>query len=167
MPPPMITLTADEIRIAAMVGILRQCAHLGRRRDRFPTVDPWEQDIHGACGELAVCKFTGLVWTGLAQLGARDVGDGIEVRTRRPSPTVRDDELLLTIWPDSLVASAAYVLVISRLPVFEICGWIYGHEAQRADWLLPLGRSSERAYRVPRLRLHAPEDLVGLTREIA
>jgi len=147
--PGFITLTAEECFSAAIVGVGRRMSGLlgmspKHGRKRYGS-DLWGADIEAAGAEMAVAKYLGQYWTGVAStFKGPDVGIDIQVRhTERPTG-------LLIIRKDDNSA-AAYVLVVGLMPSYEIVGYIYGGEAKRPEWLSTFGQPTrEPAYKVPR-----------------
>lgn len=124
-----VTLTEYELRMAAQVGIERHIDSLvhGRRQaaaDRAP-VGNWQQDIEGACGELAVAKALGRYWNGSVNTFKQggDVGK-VQVRTRSEHhyelivrPQDRDDDY--------------FVLVTGVAPDYRVVGYMRGADAKQ------------------------------------
>src|SRR4051812_27290461 len=79
-----VSLTASQLRQAAMVGVERQIDNLFHGRQHAYGMDPemaWQAHIEGAAGEMAVAKWSGRYWCGnFGELDADDVGDW-QVRT--------------------------------------------------------------------------------------
>lgn len=138
-----VTLTEQEMRLAADVGVGRQIrSMLAGRKDAYGFKgDPWRIHIEGAMGELALAKALGRYWSGAGELYGddTDVG-GVQVRTR----TRHDYELY--VWPRD-EDEAIFVLVTGTPPSFRVHGWIRGADAKRQEWFKSLGRAP--AYFVP------------------
>lgn len=121
MPDPvMITLTASEARMAALIGVERQLAALSNgNRDR-PGVKPavrWGNHIEGAAAELAFAKVMGWYWDGSVNVfHTRTDVRNVEVRGR---PRHDYD---LPIRPHD--KRGVYVLVTGQLPgPYRVHGW--------------------------------------------
>jgi hypothetical protein len=142
-----IQLTPDEVCLAANHAIMRRRAKLvGERRDREQGErSTWENEVEGACAELAFCKHHGIYWSGVSALRARD-GGVEDVRWTRHS---NGGLIVYPKDPDSL----RLVLLDGHAPIFRIVGWLYSREGKRKeDYLDKAGY-----FLVPRqmLRLYA------------
>lgn len=148
-----VTLTREELLIAANAGAVRRIEGiLRKRRDYFQQGDRWERDIVGAMAEMAVAKGRGSYWTGLGDhTVAADVGTRAQVR----SSTRRDASL--TIYPPD-DDSQAFVLVTCEIPVFRIVGWVWGREAkQEKFWRAFENNRHGGAWMVPQAALRSVE----------
>ena len=76
-----VTLTPNEVHLAASHGLLRRYEKLqGKRSDRIQKErSNWDNEIEGACAELAWAKHLGVYWSGVSDLKAKDGAD-MEVR---------------------------------------------------------------------------------------
>src|SRR5262245_58679562 len=121
-----VRLTWAEILLAASVGSMRRVQNL--KLNSMPgngagQHNAWTLDIEGACGEMAVAKYLGLYWGGqVGDYSANDVGK-FQVKTN----TSRQ-------WTDLIIRptdsdDGQFILVLSFLPDFEVCGWIRGRDA--------------------------------------
>lgn len=129
-----VRLTPIEVAVAAMVGVNRQnTAIRDGRPDRHGFEGPgWNVHIEGAAGEMAVAKALGIYWPcAVNTFKMPDVGR-LQVRTR--SDKKYD---LIVRHCDS--PHEVFVLVIGRVPTFEVVGWIKGVDAQRDEWLQDYG----------------------------
>ena len=157
-PAAEVRLTPHEILLAGIVALLRRIEDLGKgdkcgRDLTDPNSIGWSMEIEGACGELAVAKFTGRTWLGVGVMRGDDV-PGLQVRTTRHTTgrlLVRRDD------PNE----ATFVLVTGRTPVFVIRGWVYGREAKRDEWWGAPNPTAPALFCVPQAALHSPVDLVG------
>lgn len=151
--PLQVTLTPDEVYLAALTGIRRrvdsQRINLNDwagRNDISP--NRWDDEIEGASGEVAVAKAFGMYWDGSVNNfhNRPDLGPH-EVRTT----TLSDGSL---IYRRHEPPDLKYILVVGRSPVYTIIGWLTGHEAMANDqWLRnPGGRRP--AWFVPQHALH-------------
>lgn len=122
------TLMWPQIKKASDVGCDRNIQSL---RDNVepgagaPLSNSWTFNIEGACGELVVAEWLGEPWTGtVGDYTAPDVGP-FQVRTNT-SRMLTD----LCIRPRDLRKhrDKVFISVLSFLPMFEICGWIYCYE---------------------------------------
>lgn len=122
-----ITLTANEIHLAASHGILRRYEkHLGRRGDRIQKeVSSWDNEIEGACAELAWAKLCSSYWSGVSGLKAVD-GAGAEVRW-----TKHDGGGLIVYNHDS--DDGVFILAKGRAPHFRFVGWLTGAEGKLGE----------------------------------
>lgn len=137
-----MTLTPNEIRQAAFVGIMRRTFALERRHNGQhgirATDDLWAIDIEGACGELAVARYLNLAWTGSwGSSFGRDVGGFVEVKTRLIERNPARTDLMLDRQVDDATIA---VLVYARSPSYELVGWIHGRDGKRPEyWKDPAG----------------------------
>ena len=156
--PSEVRLTGNEVILAGLAGVLRRVEDLGKgdkcgRDLTDPTSTGWSMEIEGACGELAVAKFTGRTWLGVGIMRGDDV-PGLQVRTTRHAT----GRLLVRHDDDD---AATFVLVTGRTPVFVIRGWLYGWEAKRDEWWGTPNPNGPALFCVPQAALHSPLDLVG------
>jgi hypothetical protein len=150
-----VRLTWHEVSFAAHVGLVRHASALraglinGYGRDE---VHAWGDHIEGACGEMAAAKALGVYWEPTVNTfrTGGDVKDW-QVRTRRESHR----ELFVRPHDSD---DAAFILVTGCVPVFEVVGWVPGHEAKREEWLKAHGGRPP-AYFVPTCALHPLESL--------
>lgn len=128
-----VTLTPNEIHYAASHGLLRRYEKLlGRRKDRIQKEhSSWNNEIEGACAELAWCKHLGLYWSGVSDLRAKD-GGGMEVRW-----TKHDHGGLIVYEHDN--DDSIYVLAKGRAPNYRFTGWLRGGEAKKIAVPQPFG----------------------------
>lgn len=150
----LITLTWLEVVQAATVGLMRRIKNQQLETpgaNGIPAEAPvWDVDIEGACGELAAARALGLYWSGAAGVAKLpDVGGSVEVRTAAQGRLIlRPDD------PDD----RRFVLVIGRVPTFDVCGWIYAGDGKRPEYAkAPNGRPP--AWFVPRSRLRPITEL--------
>lgn len=158
-----VTLTWAEVLLASNVGVMRnvQSLKLGRGRidspaHQFGGMDyAWATNIEGACGELAVAKYLNRFWSGaIGDIEADDVGP-YQVKT---NTSRRWDDLIVRTWNKP---NRVYISVLSFLPRFVICGWEFGTQVKKAEFLR-MGRKDMPAYFYPRARVH---DMVSLPSE--
>lgn len=80
----------------------------------------------GCVGEKATAIYTGLYWDGsISDLGAVDVGAMVQVRTR----TKAYYELMLH--PDDADRLPFVLVLIHKLPVVILRGWVFGSEGKQ------------------------------------
>jgi len=139
----------------ALVGVSRRIDNLRKRNVHEPhggPDDPWEADILGACGELAVARYVDRFWSGqLGNYKARDVGP-LQVRTSHHEngrlilhETDHDDQI--------------YILVVGELPSLTLAGWKYARDGKQPEfWAAPKGRW---AFWVPQQRLEPMSTLLA------
>ena len=137
-----ITLTADEVHLAASHGLIRRHQKLsGNRQDRMQRHrSDWDNEIEGVCAELAFCKHRGIYWSGLGGIRAKDGGD-VDVRWTKHTGTGG-----LIVYPHD-PDDTAIVLMDGFAPSYSLVGWMYAGEAKRPGWLRDFG------YLVPRDKL--------------
>jgi hypothetical protein len=107
-----------------------------------------QQEILGACGEMAVCKHLGLFWTPSVNTFHHepDIPPDIEVRS-----TDRLDGSLIV--RDNDPPDRRYFLVTGKPPSLLVVGFISGHEARKDEWVRdPHGHRP--AWFVPQHALH-------------
>lgn len=124
-----VTLSWADMLLGAQVGVMRRLKNkLQRRRNDAYGMKGlgWNEDIHGALGELAMSKMLGVSWDNMIAGDANkrpDVG-GYEVKAiceRDYRLIVRDND-----HDDKLVA-----LVYGHGNTFEAIGWIRCGDAKR------------------------------------
>ena len=128
MPPVFsmitVTLTPDEIFTAANHGVYRRVKmHEGKRENREQKERSiWDNEIEGACAELAWAKYWGQYWTGLSGLRSQDAA-GAEVKwTRYP-----DGGLIIN---ENCKNHEVLVLAKGFAPTFYFVGWITAGEGR-------------------------------------
>lgn len=123
-----VKLTWAEMLHGAQIGVMRHLKNriLDRRRDGYGLDSlGWNENVHGALGELALAKALNVYWqsTTGGHNKRPDVG-GYEVKTiceRNHRLIVRDNDA-----DEKMVA-----LVYGRDDEFEIMGWIRCGDAKR------------------------------------
>ena len=142
-----------EIFSAAMVGVMRQIKHRSRgdkHKWNAPLAGGWDRDIESACAEKFAAKQLGLHWFDGTD-GKTDVGPHQVRHTPLPDgrlmlhPEDKDDE--------------AFILVIGRVPAFDLIGWCFGHEGKRQDYWEDPTHDDRAAFFVPRKVLHRMDEL--------
>ena len=119
-----VTLTPNEVHLAASHGLLRRYEKLqGKRSDRIQKErSNWDNEIEGACAELAWAKHLGVYWTGVSNLKAKDGAD-MEVRW------TKHEGGGLIIYPHDDDQSV-FVLAKGHAPEFRFVGWLRGAEGK-------------------------------------
>lgn len=137
-----IELTPDEVHLAASHGIVRRHQKLsGNRKDRMHTKrSDWDNEIEGACAELAFCKYRGIYWSGVGGVRSKD-GGNVDIRW-----TKHEGSGGLIVYPHD--SDMVIVLMDGFAPSYSIIGWIRGIDAKRTEWLRDFG------YLVPRCELN-------------
>lgn len=152
----LVDLTPLELQVGGFVGTARNDGSNGKHRSPLTgQQDAQENDIVGACGEMAFAKGIGVYWEPTIHTYRRtpDVC-GVEVRTRT-KPTY---ELQIR---DTDADDRRFVLVRGKPPCprFEIVGWYLAGEAkQHPEWLKTHGGGAP-AYFVPNDQLRPMIDL--------
>jgi hypothetical protein len=157
-----VELSTEEIRAAALAGVMRtvsvlqraivnqQCAKVCASCGRSELDLRWTFDIQGAIGELAVAKWSGRYWTGLSFVKGESDVVGLEVRF---TPREDGDLILRDRDPDD----AVYVLVTGALvgprPSLTLRGCLWSRDGK-----IPEFRSGD-CWRVPQKRLIDVEKL--------
>src|SRR5262245_38262643 len=143
-----VKLTPNEVQMAANHAVLRQADALrsNRHHSGIRTAPmTWDNQIEGACAELAYCKAYGLYWSGASELGAVDCGGVANVRWTRHSHGG-----LFVYERDRGVM----VVMDGKAPYYRVVGWMDADDGKREIWRDPCGE-----YLVPRECLHSMEDL--------
>ena len=124
-----VRLTADEVCMAASHAIIRRRAKLiGERQDRAQKEDSnWDNEVEGACAELAFCKHHRVYWSGVSGLRAKDSAL-MEVRWTR-----HYDVGGLIVYRLQADASRL-VLMDGHSPNYRIIGWTTGGEAKLPEF---------------------------------
>lgn len=150
-----VTLAWYEVYLGAMVGVLRMVAAIRDGKQHAYGSDPddaWRCHIEGALGERAVAKATGRYYAGPIDTyrNGGDVGRW-QVKTRRPGY-----ELLVR---DADRDDDVFVLVVGRVPVYDVVGWTTGGAAKRPEYLKGHGGRPP-AYFVPPADLRPLVELI-------
>jgi hypothetical protein len=97
------------------------------RRDHLTRI---QQEITGACGEMAVCKALGKFWSPSVNTfhDVPDIDPNIEVRT-----TDRENGSLIV--RDNDPEDRWYFLVTGVPPLMRVVGAIRGGDAKRDEWV--------------------------------
>lgn len=123
------TLTIDEVAYAAFHGLWRRTKKLsGEHADREQTLkrSTWDNEIEGACAELAYCKFRGIYWTGATGLRSVDGGrDEIKWTHHNGGGLILNR---------SASDGVRYILVDGFAPQYRIVGWMLGREGKRDNY---------------------------------
>lgn len=129
------TLTADEIFVAASHALLRRFfTYRGMngqgKRKQLHEGSTWDDEVEGACAELALCKLRNLYWSAAAGHGVKDAGFAVDVRwVRKPHHglIVQEGD---TGW---------MALMDGHAPTFRAVGYFDADEAKRPEWLRKFG----------------------------
>jgi hypothetical protein len=128
-----VKLTANEIHLAASHAILRRYEKLaGKRGDRIQKEQStWDNEIEGACAELAWCKLQKKYWSGVSDIRAKDGGD-VEIRWTKWNAGG------LIIYPHDKDDS---IFVLSRgfAPNFEFVGWLTAGDGKKLGKMTSFG----------------------------
>lgn len=150
-----VTLTPDEIRIAAITGVSRRVDSMktGLVNQKQSDSSDWAIDIEGACAELAVAKQMGIFWIGhVRTFKNADVGV-LHVRS-----TVHHDGHLIIKENDP--DDAVFVLVTCDCPTYTIVGGISGARARIVGNEVPLRRGTGVTWWVPQKHLADPDSIL-------
>jgi hypothetical protein len=121
-----ITLTHDEIHLAAIAGVMRRIDSMkaGLTNRKQSDSSDWDIDIDGACAELAVAKALNIFWFGhMRSFKGPDVGR-LHVRSTRHA----HGHLIIK---DNDEEEGVYMLVINECPEFRLVGGISAKRAKR------------------------------------
>src|SRR5215471_8587845 len=130
----LVRLTLQQMITAGSVGLRRHIAAIARSLDHHwsgTESDLFDHHIVGAMGEYAVASVFNLFWhEHVGDIGERDVGGLIDLRTRRP-----DNGRDLAIRPKDKDGKPI-LLVHARPPEFALVGWIPSASQGRAigEW---------------------------------
>lgn len=128
-----VVLTWHEVLMASEIGRMRKITALrkGSANNHGFAGAGWNEDIEGACAELAVAKALGTYWEGgIDTFKAGDVG-GLQVRW---TPSHSNSLIVRPQDPDE----DRFVLVTGVCPRYVVHGWLTGRDAKDPQW--------ERAY---------------------
>lgn len=130
-----VELTLPEYISAVQVGIVRFTISEAARLNAATTYPrTWyqrlQEEIIGACGERAWCKYRNQHWDASFNTFHRvaDAAGGVEVRS-----TTRDDGCLIIRHNDD--ADRWYVLIVGEPPLLRVAGYIKGEDAKIAEWV--------------------------------
>lgn len=122
-----VTLNSNQFSAAALCGLKRQLTsimHNAERKVTKPRV--WDEDINGACAEMAVAKALDIFWTpSINTFKAPDVGP-YQVRS-----TTLDNGCLILRAGDS--PTEVFIFVTGIAPDFILRGWLMGSEGMREE----------------------------------
>lgn len=166
---PSVTLSLAEIQIGAMVGIQRQIREIGKsdnrknildvymRRHNDPSLSGlWGNSVEGALGELAVSKHLNRYHSGMTAHGGTDVGQNVEVRTRKN----HEHQLFIKSTDKDL---HFYVLVTGSFGEYILQGFIpSSYVFTRQDWFHDNNGRTARAFWVPNEELKPISELMEL-----
>jgi len=154
-----VTLTQEEMEIAAMVGCRRRSESksmargdkhgLGNdgKKPYSDNSDFWGMDIEGAAAEMAYCKFRDKFWSGsVNSFKKADCGQNVQIRS-----THHETGSLIIRSDDS--DDDFYVLLVGTSPTFRVCGWIKGTDGKSEEFTrAPNGRPP--AFFIPQHKLN-------------
>jgi hypothetical protein len=158
--PKLITevnLNKYEMVMASQIGLERKLLAIEHgHKDNHGFEGPgWNEDIEGACGEMAVAKYLGVYWAGGMgdEFKSPDLGDKIQIRT-----TPRHDGSLIV--RKDAKDEHIYVLVTGEAPNFFLRGFISAADAKRDEFVrAPNGRPP--AWFVPQYALSSIDGLAN------
>ncbi len=151
-----IRLDRDEMLDAVSVGGRRHVEAILRghtRRDG--TIASYDEDIEGACAELALAKYLGVEWSRSVNAFCEPDVAGFGVRW-----APRHDHSLIIRRCDleRYGEDAKFVLVTGRRGGYRIAGVITLRERRPEWWRNP--KNLKPAYFVPSAQLHLPHELL-------
>ena len=128
--PVTVNLTPAECMQAATCGIQRQIRALSAHYQSIIVgTNQWVGHIEGAGGELAAAKALGAYWPAsidsFKEPDFQFLGHGIEVKTNLTRPADGDLMVHANIPPHP---RTVFVLVLGKMPTFNVMGWIWGAE---------------------------------------
>ena len=123
-----VTLTDQEVLMAAQIGVMRRLdsTHKGYDRLKHSAKSTLAYDIDGACAEMAVAKAMGCYWSG--HIGSFKDPDVASIQVR--STNHADGHLIIR---DNDQDKFAYILVITDCPHYKIVGGISGKKAKEKE----------------------------------
>lgn len=172
---PIVQLQEDEMLAGTIIGSMRSIrAILYGRRNRADGIDDdgriWTRNVEGALAEVAAQRALGVNWSGLeGGAGTKALGGDAgpyQIRLR-----IADylDERPRMIVQQQDAPHEAFVLVVGRLGLYRLVGWMHAGEArQHGEWIANPGGWGE-AWFVPQAALRpiaalaAEHDLTGAT----
>ena len=131
----MITLTLDDMRLAADLGTQRlHSAYTSGRTDAhgLKPSDAWKAHIHGVCGEIVFARHLGL-----------DPAEHLTIDTYKSVPDIGVYEVRANTFGGSHMIlrpndpdDRPYVhVVMGQNPTeWYVGGWIMGADAKRSEW---------------------------------
>lgn len=128
-----VTLTEQELRIAATAGIERRLSAMQNQRQGahgFNRDDFWQLDIEGLCAEWAVAKALGVYYVPVVGELDTELGDVLPNVQVRSTKYETGHLLVHKTDPDD----HRFVLVTGGCGNYVIPGWIYGRDAKREEW---------------------------------
>lgn len=143
-----VSLQWYELLQASEVGRLRKLHSLskGSVNNHGFSGAGWNEDIEGACAEMAVAKALGRYWD-----GGIDTYKGGDVGSYQVRWTPKESNSLIVRAQDA--DDAVFILVTGVSPHYVVQGWVTGGEAKQPQWARdPNGRPA--AYFVPQQALH-------------
>lgn len=153
---PSVVLTPSEMLHAAQCGAYRHVQNIRNNRPEHYGCKPedgFKIQIAGALGEVAVAKFLGRYWVGMAALGDFKAADVLGVNVRAISNPAKG--LILRPWEKD---DMPFVLTLGIGPTWTLCGWILAREGKAQEFRRdPDGRGE--MFIVPQARL---EDMATL-----
>ena len=130
-----VTLTPNEVEIAAFVGLSRRMSHI---RNPNPSRDKnangqytWDYEMEAAIAELAYCKSRKIYWSGISKIAAKD-GGNVEIRWASKSHY----GLIIYEYDDD---ESHFVLVDGSLCNKRIIGYMKAKDCKKAEYLKPEG----------------------------
>lgn len=148
-----VSLTSDEIFLAATAGVIRRLRGISGKLDKnqhgLPDNAPrWENDIEGALAESALAKALGQYWRGAGPLDERHHPDVADFDVR----ATKYENGHLIIHPDDANKRRFY-LVTGSDGEYRIAGWCYGEEGKRERWWRDPTGKGRPAFFVPQSEL--------------
>lgn len=144
----LIMLSWQEIRLAAEVGVTRRIVSMrDNRRDSagYRGSDPFDMDILGAMGEVAVAKALQVYWSPSVNTFKLPDVDNLHVRSTRYKTGS------LIVRPND--PEGTYLLVIADLPRFKIVGYCSAQYAKQDEFRSQPDATRPPCWAVPQSRL--------------
>lgn len=124
-----ITLAWYEVFQASEIGRMRKIISMqkGSANNHGFSGSGWNEDIEGACAELAVAKSLNRYWEGgIDTYKAGDVGD-YQVRW-----SASHNNSLIVRSADA--DDAVFILATGVCPTYRVQGWMRGRDAKQDQW---------------------------------
>lgn len=152
----VVELNWAEVLLGAMAGVVRAISELreGRDFDRYGDYGGgvWERNVQGCCAEKACAKkFDRYHYD-----GGKNRYDFGQHQARH---TVYPDGKLVLHHSDN--DEDPFVLVTGRAPIFNLVGWLFGHEGKKPEYWDPKAKAP--AFFVPQSKPLRPiEELLAI-----
>lgn len=127
----VLTLSWSEVMLAINAGVMRRVyavksGKAGVYGARDESV--WDNDINGAIAEMGCAKWANVFWNGTVGVTTSpDVGKW-QVRSK----VIKGHRLVVRPSDND---GDVFVSVLVQIPNVVLCGWLFGRDAKRSEWL--------------------------------